>query len=265
MPRACNASIAAQASGRSRSLMRKAAIGPRRRPAARRRRTRAPAACRPGRNRCGRGATRARRSSRSRPAPACVVTSLDGGGVDAGIRGGDGARDRMTALARERRGQAQRRRHAIRHRMSARRPATAWLRSACPSCRTTHACIRPAPGCASGFTTSTPRRARAPSARVSAAGTASANAQGQEITSTAIAAGKARDGSTIAHTAAVSAVNVSTRATKRPAASLAGHLQPRTFRMRAADERGDSRERGVRADALDAQRAPDHPRARCPR
>ena len=93
----------------------------------------------------------------------------------------------------------------------------------------------------------------APSARVSAAGTASANAQGQEITSTAIAAGNARAGSKIAHTAAVSAVRASTRATKRPAASSPTHLQSRTLRMRAADERGDSRERRVRADAFDAQ------------
>ena len=117
----------------------------RHRRAARRRRTRAREACRWPRNRRVPVAARARRSSRSRPARRARSRRTPRRRSMPGMRGGDGPRGRMTALSRERRGQCATPRRARCRRMSARRPATGWLRSACRSCRTSHACIRPTP------------------------------------------------------------------------------------------------------------------------
>ena len=79
-------------------------------------------------------------------------------------------------------------------------------------------CVHSASDCsASGLTTNTPRRASRSIARAMTAGTASANAQGQEITSTATAAENARDGSIASQKAPAAAVNSSTRRTRRPA------------------------------------------------
>ena len=103
-------------------------------------------------------------------------------------------------------------------------------------------CVAPASASiASGLTTSTPRLASTASARVIAAGTASAKAQGQETTSTASAAGNAREGSTSPR--------------RRPSVPSVRARAPRSVRQPARPQ-----PRGA-----DARPARGPPAPRCPR
>ncbi len=102
---------------------------------------------------------------------------------------------------------------------------------------------------ASVCTTNTPRAASTDSARVNAAGTASANAQGHETTSTASVAVSARCGSTklqpIAHSR--SQCEYPRHETRRGMRSP-GAGQTRAFALRACDQCRDAGQRGIGAD-----------------
>ena len=107
--------------------------------------------------------------------------------------------------------------------------ATGWARSACRSCRTA-TCVHPASASiASGFTTSTPRRASSAERARERGGNRERERAGAGHHQHRDAAANARAGSIKLQPMAVSAVSASTRATKRPAARSPATLQARAF------------------------------------
>ena len=95
-----------------------------------------------------------------------------------------------------------------------------------------------------------PRRAPRPVPTSSAVGVARPSAQGQAMTSTAMATSSARDGSPVAthHPAKVSAASTSTTGTNTADTRSARRCTGRLGGLGALDEPGDAGERGVGAD-----------------